>query len=96
MDQKEQLEKERLAIAHEMASMRQMRRRTVNEQFFEIQCKDGSMTTRGPDYLYSRTEKGRSYSRRIPLGELERYQEETENCRPFKELSSHFFPSYRP
>jgi len=90
MDQKERLEDERLAIVHEMTSIQQMRRGTVNEQFFEIRHKDGSITTRGPYYLYSRTEKAKSFSRRITPEEVGRYHEETENCRRFKELSHRY------
>lgn len=90
MDQKEQLENERLTIASEMVRIHQMRRGTVNEQYFEIRHKDGTITTRGPYHLYSRTEKGKSYSRRIPVEELERYLEETENCRRFKDLSNRY------
>jgi hypothetical protein len=90
MDQKEELENERLAIANELASIHHMRRGTVNEQFFEVRHKDGTITTRGPYHLYSRTEKGKSYSRRIPLEEVARYREETESCRRFKELSNRY------
>jgi hypothetical protein len=90
MDQKERLENERLAIASEMVSIHHMRRGTVNEQFFEVRHKDGTITTRGPYHLYSRTEKGKSYSRRIPNEELERFLEETENCRRFKDLSNRY------
>lgn len=88
MDHKDSLEAKREDILQQMASIRRMRRGTVNEQYFEVRQKDGSVSRRGPYFLYSRTEKGKSFSQRVTLEEADRYREETENCRRFKELSS--------
>lgn len=88
MAKKDRLEEERKEILREMDGIRRMRRGTVNEQVFESRRRDGSVTTRGPYYLYSRTEKGKSFSQRISAEEAVRYQEETENCRRFKELAN--------
>src|SRR5512139_77285 len=79
-------ESERLDILHEMGSITRMRRGSVNEQSFTQQRKDGSVVTQGPYYLYSRTERGRSYSQRLPPEVVAQYRAETENCRRFKEL----------
>lgn len=87
MDGEEKLEKEREAILAEMASIRRLRRGTVNEQYFEVRKADGTMVKRGPYYLYSRTEKGRSYSQRIAAAQVEAVRTETENCKRFKELA---------
>ncbi len=88
MDHKNALETKRREVLEEMAAITCMRRGTVNEQYFEVGQKDGSVVQHGPYFLYSRTEKGKSFSRRIGVKEVERYREETENCRRFKELSS--------
>jgi hypothetical protein len=65
-------------------------RGTVNVQSFTKRLKDGSVVTQGPYYLYSRTEKRRSYSQRIPEDAVEQYRTETENCRRFKELAQQY------
>jgi hypothetical protein len=51
---------------------------------------DSSVVTQGPYYLYSHTEKRRSYSQRIPADAAEQYRTETENCRRFKELAQQY------
>jgi hypothetical protein len=83
-------ESERLDLLHRMGSLTRMRRGTVNVQSFTKRRKDGSVITQGPYYLYSRTEKRRSYSQRIPEDAVERYRTETENCRRFKELAQQY------
>ncbi len=87
MTSREQQEAERLEILHEMGSITRMRRGTVNEQYIKTRRKNGRVVENGPYYIYSRTEKGKSVSKRIPKSEVKRYREETENCRRFKELS---------
>jgi hypothetical protein len=87
MNHRDSLEAKRQEILQEMSGINRMRRGTVNEQYFEVRQKDGSIVRRGPYFLYSRTEKGKSFSQRVTMEEVARYQEETENCRRFKELS---------
>ena len=86
----DQLERQRLNILSAMGSINRMRRGTVNEQFFMKRNSDGSAVCLGPYFLFSRTEKGESFSKRLAPGEVERYREETENCRRFKELSKQY------
>jgi hypothetical protein len=88
VDEKNTLETSRREVLEEMAAITRMRRGTVNEQYFEVQQKDGSVVRHGPYFLYSRTEKGKSFSRRVAGEEVKRYKAETENCRRFKELSN--------
>lgn len=90
MDYKDTLEIKRQEILAGMAAITHMRRGTVNEQYFEVWQKNGSIVRHGPYFLYSRTEKGKSFSRRITREEVERYKAETENCRQFKELSNRY------
>jgi hypothetical protein len=82
------LEKERLSILEEMGSITRMRRGTVNVQNFPSRHGDGS--TNGPYHLYSRTEKGRSFSQRLSKEAAERFLKETELRRRFKELSDRY------
>lgn len=84
------LEKQRHSVLLEMGSITRMRRGTVNVQTLTSRRRDGSMVTHGPYYLYSRTEKGRSYSQRLPEEAVKQYQEETESCRRFKELAQRY------
>jgi hypothetical protein len=83
-------ESERLALLHRMGAITRMRRGTVNVQSFTRRCKDGSVVTQGPYYLYSRTEQRQSYSQRIPAEAVEQYRTETANCRRFKELAQQY------
>jgi hypothetical protein len=87
MDHKDSLEAKRQEILQQMSAITRMRRGTVNEQYFEVRQKDGLVVRRGPYFLYSRTEKGKSFSQRVTREEVNRYREETDNCRRFKELS---------
>lgn len=87
MSHKDLLEAKRQEILQQMSAITRMRRGTVNEQYLEVREKDGSAVRRGPYFLYSRTEKGKSFSQRVTLEEVDRYREETDNCRRFKELS---------
>ena len=86
----DQLERQRLDILSSMGSLTRMRRGTVNEQFFLRKNSDGSPVRLGPYFLFSRTEKRQSFSKRLTLGEVERYREEAENCRRFKELATQY------
>src|SRR5271169_2884891 len=87
MDHKDSLEAQRQEILRQMSAITRMRRGTVNEQYFEVLQKDGSVARRGPYFLYSRTEKGKPFSQRVTPEEANRYREETDNCRRFKDLS---------
>jgi len=87
MDTREDLETRRQEILQEMCGIRRMRRGTVNEQFVRTRRRDGTVVENGPYYLYSRTEKGQSFSQRIPAVDAERFRQETEACRRFKELA---------
>lgn len=78
MDHRDALEIKHREIVEEMAAITRMRRSTVNEQYFEVRQKDGSVVRHGPYFLYSRTEKGKSFSRRIGLSD----QDDQEKKRP--------------
>ncbi len=90
MEKGQSPEEERREILEEMSGIRVMRRGTVNEQFFDTKRADGSVIRNGPYYLYSRTEKRKSFGKRITEEQVEKYRSETENCRKFKELSNSY------
>lgn len=83
-------ESERLDLLHRMGAITRMRRGSVNEQSFTQRRKDGSVVIQGPYYLYSRTERRRSYSQRIRADAVEQYRTETENCQRFKDLAQQY------
>jgi len=83
-------ESARRDILHQMGSITRMRRGSVNEQSFTQRRRDGSVVTQGPYYLYSRTERRRSYSQRLSADAVEQYRTETENCRRFKDLAQQY------
>ena len=86
----DQLEHQRLDILRSMGSITRMRRGTINKQFFDRKNSDGFPVRLGPYFLFSRTEKRQSFSKRLARGEVERFREETENCRRFKELVTQY------
>jgi hypothetical protein len=90
MNKAQNSEDKRKEILKEMSEIRVMRRGTVNEQFFDKIRTDGSVIRNGPYYLYSRTEKRKSFGKRITEEQVEKYRGETENCRMFKELSNRY------
>lgn len=85
-----ELEQERVEILQAMRTIRRMRRGTVNVQHFVKRKADGSQVRQGPYFLFSRTEKGASFSKRLHPNEVQRFREETENCRRFKDLTQRY------
>jgi hypothetical protein len=66
-----------------------MRRGSVVEQFVETVRKDGSKSRRGPYYLHSYKEKGKTISRRLPdRNEVARYRAQIQAFRRFQEVTS--------
>ena len=65
-----QLEARRLAVVEEIRSIDTMRRGTVNEQFYQVRLKGSKgLTRRGPYYLWSRSEGGKTVSQRLTSAE---------------------------
>lgn len=96
MKEIEEIEARREAIVQQMQSMRSMQRGSINEQFFEAQIKDGKQSVkRGPYYVLSRHESGKTVSRRLRTQrELEQarldvaaYKRFATLCREFEQLT---------
>ena len=85
----ENLRARREAILKELASIEQMRRGSIMEQYVETVRPDGSKGSRGPYYLYTFKEKKKTISRRITLsGMLPVYRSQIESFRRFQKLVS--------
>jgi len=61
----EKLEGQRRSILEELADLGEMRRGSICEQFVETTGRDGSKRRRGPYYVYTYKEKGKTVSRRL-------------------------------
>jgi hypothetical protein len=89
MTQLERLRLRRNEILKEIASLEQIRRGSVVEQFIETVKADGSVVRRGPYALYSYKEKKKTFSRRVSDPELVKvYRKQINAFRRFQELNA--------
>ncbi len=89
MTELKRLLKRKAEILGEITNLKEMRRGSVVEQFYESRNKDGSVVRRGPYYLYSYKEKGKTISRRLSgPASVKRLKREIEEFRKFEKLSS--------
>jgi hypothetical protein len=66
----QQLEARRLSVVEEIRSIDTMRRGTVNEQFFQFRLKGSKeLTRRGPYYVWTRSQGGKTVSQRLTSAE---------------------------
>ena len=87
MQTAEQIRSRRKSILAELASLAEIRRGSVTEQYVEATKKDGSKVRRGPYPLYTFKEKGKTVSRRLRPGQhMEGYRQQIEAFRRFQEL----------
>jgi len=83
----EQLRARRKEIVETLASLEQIRRGSVTEQYVEHERKDGSIARRGPYALYSFKEKGKTISRRLKSDEeVKACREQIGRFRRFRKL----------
>ena len=77
MNEIKRLEVRREAILREVGGLRWMRRGSVTAQHVAVTVKGkAEPQLRGPSWLYTRKEKGKSVGRRLSGAEVERYREE--------------------
>ena len=81
------LEQERLAILEKIGKIRHMRRGTINEQYLSVRQKDKEPIKRGPYFVLSKNENGKTKSSRLRKNEVEQVQQEVEAHKEFQKLS---------
>ena len=89
------IESERQRVVEQMLRLGPMKRGTLNEQYLAAARKGpGKPAIRGPYYVLSRKEGGRTVSRRVRAEDIERVRREIgcysrfmQLCREFAELS---------
>lgn len=73
MDSIEDIERRRREILSEIMDIRSMKRGTVNEQFLKVRIKGrDEPVPRGPYYVFTRSEGGRTVSQRLTSPEMRR------------------------
>lgn len=86
------IEKRRQEILKEMGTIRSLRRGTINEQYFRARPKrTQEVAMRGPYYVLSRNEGGKTRSRRLTSQqELEGARRDVAAHKRFKELCGEY------
>lgn len=87
MSDSESLQARRRGLMRELASLGEMRRGSLVEQFVETVKADGTKGRRGPYVLYSYKNKGKTISRRITdQGQIRVYRKQIETFRRFQQM----------
>lgn len=81
------LEERRGQILQEMKQIRAMRKGSVIKQYFKVK-KNGEKepVLKGPYWLYTRKEKGKTVGQRLRKDDAERFSEEVDACHHFQGL----------
>lgn len=89
MSKLNELKQQRDEVLKELAGLDEMRRGSVVEQFVESTRQDGTTVRRGPYFLYSYKEQGKTVSQRLKdAGEADLYRRQIQSFRRFQELTS--------
>lgn len=91
MDSRRQLQQQRQRVVEQMLSLGSMKRGTLNEQWLRVPQKGQSEPAlRGPYYVLSRKEAGKTVSHRIAPDKVERVRQDIARHNRFVELSREF------
>ena len=86
-----QLEERREQILQEIKDIRAMRKGSVIEQYLKVKHKGHEEPVlRGPYFLYTRKEKGKTVGQRLKKDEVHRYQQEVEAFHRFQDLCDEY------
>ena len=86
----QKLEQKRLGILEKIGSIRFMRRGTINEQYLQVKQKNSKPLLRGPYFVLSRNEDGKTKSKRLKKGEVEQVRQDVEAYKEFQKLSKEY------
>lgn len=91
MDELAVLDEKRNHILQQMRTIRAMRKGSVTEQYLKVAKKGKKKPVlRGPYWLYSRKEKGKTVGRRLRRQEVERIREEVHAYHRFQALCAEY------
>ena len=91
MNKIEKIERRREQIVEQVRAIRSMELGTLNEQMLPVRHKDKQQPVlRGPYYVLSRRENGKTRSHRVGKDELERVQRNVANRKEFEALCAEF------
>lgn len=86
-----QIEARRQEILAAMATIRSLERASLKEQMLPVKHKDKKEPVlRGPYFVLARWENGKTRSKRVPAGEVERVRQDVDNHKRFLALSKEF------
>jgi len=89
MVEMEKLRSRRQQVLRELAELGEMRRGSISEQFVESPGRDGVRKRRGPYYVHTYKEKGKTVSRRLTGPEqVALRQKQIDAFRRFQELTA--------
>jgi hypothetical protein len=94
MESTERLQEQRKALFSELAKIGNFRRGTISVNYRKCGkkncvCAKEGHPGHGPQFLWSTTIKGKSYTKQLKVGaELQKYLEENDNYRAFQRLCS--------
>ena len=91
MDTRQRLQARRQRVVEQMMGLGSMKRGTLNEQYLRVPQKGRpEPALRGPYYVLSRKEAGKTVSERVAPGRVERVREDIARYNRFLELSREF------
>jgi hypothetical protein len=87
----ERLEKRRMQIIEEISSIGTMRKGSVTEQYLKVARKgEREPGLRGPYFLYTRKEKGKTVGRRLSKEKADRFRQQVEAFHRFQALGKQY------
>jgi hypothetical protein len=87
----ERLERRRVQIIKEMSSIRTMRKGSVTEQYLKVPHKGKRQPAlRGPYFLYTRKEKGKTVGRRLNKEQAYQFRQQVEAFHRFQALGKQY------